>query len=531
MTALRLPAAAVAVPSTAGRFRLLARSLRLIVYITLGVAASRALWLVARHRLALRELWGEGALVAVMVTLSLGGLALIAALFSTRATSGRGQEQPAAPVFPELRALFVILVAGAVVYLSYYQPFRRLVFDVALGVTASAFGLWIVVRPLLERSIPRRVRFWTGFLLFNTALVLVGGELLLRAAATLRPSPLFAREDGAVVDRIDAMRYPPGLMRFGFPTNEGGHYDETFRDAGVHPRVIMVGDSFSASIVPHHYHFSTVVERELGVVVDNLGVPGVGPLEYQYLLEYEGLPLDGDVVMVNLFVGNDFTDAMKVRRGSRGLRLWFDRGNVLLVQVPKRLKVLSDERARLGEGVVVGEVQGEVGGDERIDNIDELNRRYPWVLDWTLETPQFSRDGFINMERSRVANSCRPGSVDIRPLTSALKRMRAAAGDVPLVVAIIPDVFQLEDAVWTETIAGLLRPDELERDLPQRLLCAWLDEQQIPYVDLLPALRAVEPEADGERHCYYVHDSHFNVRGNEVAGRAMAELLRGLLPK
>lgn len=483
----------------------------------LFATAGRALALVVSHRAALGEVWGARALAGVAAALLVGLAAIVVSARRARL---------AGPLLPELRALVIVLVAAAVVYLAWLQPFRRFVFDVSLGVACGAFGVVALARPALARVVPERARFWVGFALFNAALLVVGGELLLRVAARLQPSALFAREDGAVVDRIDAMRYPPRLMRFGFPTNSGGHYDEEFRGAGVHPRVVMVGDSFSASIVPHHYHFSTVVERALGVTVDNVGVPGVGPLEYQYLLEYEGLPLDPDVVMINVFVGNDFQDAAQVRRGSRALRLWFDRENVLLVQVPKRLRVLADERARLGEGVHVGEVKGEVGGDERIDDVEVLNARYPWVLDPALETPQFSWEGFLNMERSRVANTCRPGSVDVRPVGAALLRMREACGDVPLVVAIVPDVFQLEDHVWKAAVEGLLRPDELERDLPQRLLREWLEANGIPYLDLLPVLRAVAPDAGGERRCYYVHDSHFNVRGNEVAGKAMAEFLR-----
>jgi hypothetical protein len=67
--------------------------------------------------------------------------------------------------------------------------------------------------------------------------------------------------------------------------------------------------------------------------------------------------------------------------------------------------------------------------------------------------------------------------------------------------------------------------ERLERDLPQRVLAEWLSEQGIPYLDLLPILRAVPPLPDGRRHLYHLRDTHFNARGNDVAGRALAAFL------
>jgi hypothetical protein len=32
--------------------------------------------------------------------------------------------------------------------------------------------------------------------------------------------------------------------------------------------------------------------------------------------------------------------------------------------------------------------------------------------------------------------------------------------------------------------------------------------------------------ADGQRHLYQLQDTHFNVRGNDVAGKAIADFLR-----
>ena len=62
------------------------------------------------------------------------------------------------------------------------------------------------------------------------------------------------------------------------------------------------------------------------------------------------------------------------------------------------------------------------------------------------------------------------------------------------------------------------------------LLIAWLNAQGIPFLDLLPAARAVPAMADGQRHLYHLRDTHFNVRGNQMAGEQLAKFLKDRLP-
>jgi hypothetical protein len=56
-----------------------------------------------------------------------------------------------------------------------------------------------------------------------------------------------------------------------------------------------------------------------------------------------------------------------------------------------------------------------------------------------------------------------------------------------------------------------------------------MKERGIAALDLLPRLRAQEPLPDGRRHLYHLRDTHFNARGNEAAGAALAELVEACL--
>ena len=93
---------------------------------------------------------------------------------------------------------------------------------------------------------------------------------------------------------------------------------------------------------------------------------------------------------------------------------------------------------------------------------------------------------------------------------------------------LIPDEFQVEDGLWDEVVASV--GSRLDRDQPQDRIRAFLRQEGLPSLDLLPILRAVPPLADGQRHLYHLQDTHFNVRGNQVAGEKLAEFLRPYLP-
>ena len=94
---------------------------------------------------------------------------------------------------------------------------------------------------------------------------------------------------------------------------------------------------------------------------------------------------------------------------------------------------------------------------------------------------------------------------------------------------ILPDEFQVDDALWAEVQAAD-GAEPLERDRFQRIVCEWARERGVPALDLLPELRAVPPWSDGRPHLYHLRDTHFNRRGNRAAGEALARFLATFLP-
>lgn len=433
---------------------------------------------------------------------------------------------PAAAPFAWVRKLVCIAVLGWLVFLACAQPFQRIHFDLALGITAGAFSVLIAAEPGLNR-LPLGARRAADIVAFNLCLSALVAELSLRALSEWKPSALLARVASTPTQVLERNRCQPGELRFGFPCNARGHFDGEFRPKAPGERlVITIGDSFSIGVVPHPLHFTTVCERELGIPIYNMGVAGTNPPEYLALLMNEALPLDPDAVVIDVFVGNDILyPAVPRASADAGLRAWFDSANVLLCSVPGRMLRLSrEQRARTKQQGVVGSVQGEHAraGDGRVH---DLAARFPWVVDPSLETPTLSEESFQGIEAQRALEVCTDSPSNYRRALEALADIHAAAGDTPLYALLIPDEFQVEESVW-RSVKALVPDADLERDRPQRILSAWFERNGIPCLDLLPILRQAPLLSDGRRHLYHLRDTHFNARGNRIAGEALASFLR-----
>lgn len=435
-----------------------------------------------------------------------------------------------------LRWGFELAVAAIVVALVWVPRFR---IDRVLIIAIAALGCWAVLLLVHRPPGPRLARALARaeLVAFNLALLLVLGETALRVADWIAPSPWLARADTSSARFLERMRrrQPPGTLRYGFPLSSRSYYDEPSA-AGGRTRVVQLGDSFSYGVVPHRYHYTTVAERELarrdvtrqdvnGVEIANLGLPEAGPDDYLQMLIDDGLALRPLVVGVGLFVGNDVRDVWQRLPGDRAWRRFFDRDEMLLFLLPSRLaRVGREQRGR--EGKAAAAVAGEASA-KRLETEGELRRAFPWLDDPRLEPETLLPPTFLRVESERAGFVCAPDA-DFRPVLARLEEIQRRARPAPLLVTLIPDDFQLDDDLWAAVLRETGRSD-LDRDLPQRRLADGLAGTGIQVLDLLPHLRRrCAPHRD-RRHCYHLRDTHWNARGNQVAGRALAEALRPLI--
>jgi hypothetical protein len=440
---------------------------------------------------------------------------------------GRGAVARAGPGL--WRFAFCALVGFLVFNAVRLQPYQPLNTLMVAGLAAGALALVIVVGGQVLSPAAARLLRPLDLLLTSLCVALVLGEVGLRAFAAVRPTQILAGADTAAGNRVAGKRLRPGALRFGFPANARGDLDEDYNGREEGQRlVITIADSYSTGVVPFPLHFTSVAERELedeGVMVYNMGSPGIGPAEYLYLLSEEALAMQPDLIVVCLFVGNDIYCADPKRRHMAG-RWALDRDHLYTARLITRLRRLAAERERAaGEGAGAGHVQDEHAGIEGVvDTLAEVAAEFPWTADVSLERPTFSISGFEELERGRahlICDTARPFDTGLR---NSMAAMAEAAGDTPLVFLLIPDEFQVEDAVWRMVSAGA--PDTLDRLLPQRVITGWAEELGLGVIDLLGEFLAVEPLDDGRRHLYHFRDSHWNARGNRLGGEILAREAR-----
>jgi hypothetical protein len=349
----------------------------------------------------------------------------------------------------------------------------------------------------------------------NLLLTLVIAEGIVIVWSVLRPTPLlFGRSVDA---RLDAMRRSGGQIFFDDRRNSGGYTDDEFIVAGPDDLVVaVIADSFGLGIVPMRHNFVSVAESLLRerleqryerIAIHNFGVPGVGLPEYARLLTAEVMATNPRLVLLCLFVGNDihegntFGAPERERYSLQRWRVWSATERLI-----KLLAISSEERAQIAATGGGGRYAGTIP---------------PFIEDSSLEPPSFTPERFMEIELSRmeVANRHNPWMEKRYPrLRGGLRHFHQSLGD-RLMVLLLPDEFQVNDELYQRLLAKRRNPSQYERNSPQRRILAFCAELGITCVDLLPPLRRAETAG----RTYHLRDTHWNARGNRVAGKVLAE--------
>jgi SGNH hydrolase-like domain, acetyltransferase AlgX len=353
-------------------------------------------------------------------------------------------------------------------------------------------GLWLVI---LTAGTNRRWALnaagwrWLELTATNVAVTLVLAELALRTwAVAAGGSPL-------VRANLDAYRLVPGRdYGHGLYGNRHGYPGPELADEkppGV-TRIAALGDSFSLGpAVAFSDCYLTRLSTEFpGLEIGNFGVSGAGPREYREILERDVWPVNPDVVLVAIFVGNDITEAMPRPRSLD------PRQHALYLLCQRGWKLA---RAAWQDSAAVTAPPSD-----------------------RLAVPALSPQIFREVEARRLAVCLKTTSPSIE------KKWRSACNDleaivqscrrrqVALRIVLIPDEFQVNELVLRDALAEAgLTPEQVDLDGPQRRLQAFFAERGVPCLDLLPAFRKVP-------NTYAPCDTHWNVAGNHLAAREIA---------
>ena len=271
-----------------------------------------------------------------------------------------------------------------------------------------------------------------------------------------------------------------------------------------------------------------------------MGLGGYSPENYLGVLRSSALPLQPDLVLLCFFVGNDVTGIPTRSAVLHGELYGISSANSWLNFLRKsRLFVLAERyaffrlRAARLRGIRAQEAASESSPIAGAPGLPD-SARGPFPA----PSATGARSGLLVrfydlVEEDRLPVFLRLPSAEMEELwreaetyLTEFQRACKAAG-VPWALVIEPDELQVDPQVRAELLRHLGRsPDEYDFDAPQLRLKDFASRHSVPVCDLLPVLKeAHRPEA----RLYLPNDTHWSVRGNEIAGAAVGDFVQELI--
>ncbi len=293
------------------------------------------------------------------------------------------------------------------------------------------------------------------------------------------------------------------------------------KPAGV-SRVLVLGDSFvEAAQVQEPEGVvgrleAALTKRGARAEVLNVGVGGWGQHQQYVFLQQEGVRYEPDVVLVQLYLGNDVYDNSWLLQGKpRSVRepyfVFDDDGTFRQLDFRSRkpedvppVVAMLRERTLLWNVFETGVLQKL--GASADDDADERQNRF-------------------NLNKM-IVHATKPGERqdEAWKVTVALLRCIRELGDergFKTALVLAPAQFQVYDDAWDTLLRdNKLKREEWAADGPNRALAARADEIGMPMLDLLPAFRA-ESERGGPP-LYFARDMHWTRDGHALAAREVA---------
>jgi SGNH hydrolase-like domain, acetyltransferase AlgX len=276
-------------------------------------------------------------------------------------------------------------------------------------------------------------------------------------------------------------------------------------------RILGLADSFGehGGEANYHYQLEEMLRRDVSSGIDlvNVSLEGYEPRHELELLKF-AMVYAPDIVLHGFFVGNDFSLATHDRYEIAGVSVVRYRdaspyrpGHFLLRGWGTNLFMLFDEQRRRRRELKEGLVQ-ELG----VYSASTFRRiQYDRLKTWGKR----STEPLAQMRQ-------------IFPVVDAI-RATAEGGGARYVMVMHPDRTQVSLELAREIFAHFdVDPARYDLDQPQELLRSYCKQHDITCIDLLPVFRKNGLGESG----YRLRDTHYNIRGNQVAAAAIADALK-----
>jgi hypothetical protein len=420
----------------------------------------------------------------------------------------------------------------------------------------------------MVRSVRRAVTtLAAGSLVF--LVTMIGIEAGFRIAPGLIPEDLLKRFEPTARGAIAARRFLPNASQTWEPERSDGgppiklfephaEFAYTFVDTGEHGRlrmdalgfcnppadapdrahipIVAIGDSFTACHAPAPERtWPSLLGRTLGRGAYNLGRGGYGPYEYLELLRLFGLQRTPEVVVMQIYEGNDLRDAARYfayrDAGPTERRRFLERAgwNPLRFEPAAWLDNALGRSSWAYDFVVVGSA---VELSNLVDTI-AAEPRSKIELRYTLELPEgpIAMNGQNNdRDELRTARDVESGALALELFDPALDRFAALArahGFLP-VVAYAPAAYTAYAELVRFRDPSVGAPLAAFSARQRAHLATATAARGLTFVDLTPAFQAAARERGGEL-LYYPLNVHYTPAGQRVVADTLAAAIRSRL--
>ncbi len=356
--------------------------------------------------------------------------------------------------------------------------------------------------------------------------------LLCEAAARLVLKPVDYLSPTLVRDDTLGIRLPPG---------SSGHDDWGFRNDRVPATadIVAIGDSHTyGNCARMNESWPAQVAKISGRSVYNLGMGGYGPNQYFQLLRTRGISLRPKVVICGLYFGDDFDNAFRI---TYGLPAWtaLRKADVGVVDADiweaptadltwhKWLRNWLSGHSIVYRVVVHGALAG-VKGSVQIRAAGQAASGAVTLVDPAKHIEEAFRPVGVYRGLKQDEKSVREGMRVTFELLETMNQL-CRSNHAQFVVAVIPTketVFAPEFQGRPPGELGVV-PDLISNEGRAReALFAFLTENHIPSVDVLPALR--EASAREKLYTPSAFDMHPGKNGYRVMAETIARALTTL---
>lgn len=318
-------------------------------------------------------------------------------------------------------------------------------------------------------------------------------------------------------------------------SNELGCFDEPYR--GEKEYVLLVGDSFTWGFAPFEDKWGTLLEKVLNVRVLKCGVLGYGTkhelIKAKRVIEKTGVR--PKLLLVGYWLGNDLHDDYKfpgttVVEGYLVSKVGYDINTgkkKIFSEIKLRQMVKNWEEYCIPYEVPYPALQRLKCWLQRHSII--YRRVRPVLAEAILKIKFFKKaaleTGLIVQPQSTLpfrspekypwlAEAWTEHLKNLKDMKETADRYRAK-----LLFVLIPGKEQVYDF--------LKLPEEYDLEQPNRILSNFFKKERIQYLDLTPLFREYanqKPRShlDDKEDLYWRHDTHWNVKGNHLAGLLVA---------